>query len=182
MRQIVRRIASIFCGLAVLLHAVPAPAGELSSEGIVCALDPKCVRPPLTRSFTRGVSVTGETDETPLSVNLYVSFAYDSADLTADARITLDRLGGALRDRRLDGFSFLIAGHTDAKGTAEYNQSLSERRAETVRGYLVAQFGIGAERLQARGYGKSRLLDPARPEDGINRRVQVVNTTATSQR
>jgi outer membrane protein OmpA-like peptidoglycan-associated protein len=176
-----RRIASIFCGLAVLLHAAPAPAGELSTEGIVCALDPQCAKP-LTRSFARGVSITGESQEAPLSVNLYVSFAYDSADLAADARITLDRLGAALRDRRLDDFSFLIAGHTDAKGTVDYNQSLSERRAATVRSYLVAQFGIRAERLQARGYGKSQLLDPARPEDGINRRVQVVNTTATSQR
>jgi outer membrane protein OmpA-like peptidoglycan-associated protein len=82
-----------------------------------------------------------------------VNFAYDSADLTSDARITLDRLGAALRDGRLDGFSFMIAGHTDAKGAVEYNQSLSERRAEAVRRYLVAQFGIGADRLQAKGYG-----------------------------
>jgi outer membrane protein OmpA-like peptidoglycan-associated protein len=176
-----KRIAPIFCGLALLLHAAPAPASELSKDGIVCALDPKCAKP-LARSFSRGVSTTGDTGETPLSVNLYVNFAYDSTDLTSDARITLDRLGAALGDRRLDDFSFMIAGHTDAKGGVEYNRSLSERRAEAVRQYMVAQFGIPADRLQAKGFGKSQLLDSSRPEDGINRRVQVVNMTASSRR
>jgi outer membrane protein OmpA-like peptidoglycan-associated protein len=176
-----KRIAPIFCGLALLLHAAPAPASELSKDGIVCALDPQCAKP-LARSFSRGVTTTGDAGETPLSVNLYVKFSYDSTDLTSDTRITLDRLGAALRDRRLDGFSFMIAGHTDAKGGVEYNRSLSERRAEAVRQYLVAQFGIPADRLQAKGFGKSQLLDSSRPEDGINRRVQVVNMTASSGR
>jgi flagellar motor protein MotB len=47
---------------------------------------------------------------------------------------------------------------------------------------MVAQFGIPADRLQAKGFGKSQLLDSSRPEDGINRRVQVVNMTASSRR
>jgi OmpA family len=82
----------------------------------------------------RGITATGGPNGTaPLSVNLYVNFAYDSADLTSDARITLDRLGYALIDDRLKNFSFTIEGHTDAKGSADYNQKLSERRAEAVR-------------------------------------------------
>jgi len=152
-------------------------AAERTTADILCALDPKCTRP-LTRDV-RGVTVTpGPAGEDPLSVNLYVNFAFDSADLTSDARITLDRLGYALVDDRLKPFSFMIEGHTDAKGSDDYNQKLSERRANAVRDYLTAQFGIEPGRLQARGFGKMRLLDPERPEDGVNRRVQVLNLTA----
>ena len=68
----------------------------------------------------------------------------------------------------------------DAKGSAEYNQKLSERRADVVRRYLIAQFGIDKSRLTAKGFGKAQLLDPARPEDGVNRRVQVLNMTAAA--
>ena len=154
-------------------------AQAASTADIVCALDPKCTRP-LTREL-RGVTVTkGPDGGTPLSVNLYVNFDYDSADLTSDARITLDRLGYALVDDRLKTFTFMIEGHTDAKGSDDYNQKLSERRAAAVRQYLMAQFGIDAARLTARGFGKTRLLDPSRPEDGVNRRVQVLNLTAAA--
>ncbi len=160
--------------------SAPARAEEApTTNAIECALDPNCPKPPpRVRSLRRGVIIEGAPAEAPLSINLYVNFAYDSAELTSDARITLDRLGTALRDERLTQFSFIIAGHTDAKGSAEYNQKLSERRAEAVRSYLVAQFGIPAERLTAKGYGKSQLLDPEHPEDGVNRRVQIINATA----
>src|SRR5262249_54173329 len=112
-------------------------------------------------------------------VNLYVNFEFNSAELTSDARITLDQLGTALRDPKLATFSFVIAGHTDAVGGDEFNQKLSERRAEAVRNYMITQYSIAANRLSAKGYGKSQLLDPERPEDGVNRRVQIINATAS---
>ena len=46
---------------------------------------------------------------------------------------------------------------------------------------MISQFRIAAERLTAKGYGKSQLLDPDHPEDGVNRRVQVINTSASSE-
>jgi len=163
--------------------AQQAPGPTLSPNDIECALDPKCPRPQQhKRGLQRGVTVEGNSAEQPLSVNLYVNFDYNSADLTSDARITLDQLGTALRDPRLGAFSFVIAGHTDAKGGTDFNQKLSERRAEAVRKYMIAKFGIAAERLTAKGYGKSQLLDPDHPEDGVNRRVQVINTSAGSPR
>jgi outer membrane protein OmpA-like peptidoglycan-associated protein len=170
--------------LLATLPVMPAPAQEAPSpKDIACALDPNCAKPqqPRPRRPRRGVISEGVPAEQPLSVNLYVNFAYNSADLTSDARITLDRLGTALRDPRLEGFSFIIAGHTDVKGGADFNQKLSEQRAGAVRSYLIAQFGIPAERLATKGYGKSQLLDPDHPEDGVNRRVQVINTGAASQ-
>ena len=72
----------------------------------------------------------------------------------------------------------MIEGHTDAKGGDGYNQNLSELRARAVQRYLIEHFGIAESRLMARGFGKTRLLDPAHPEDGVNRRVQVVNLSA----
>lgn len=177
-----KRFATILLGVSLAFHALPAQASEVSTDDIVCRLDPKCAKP-LSRSMPRGVTSSGgAAAEAPLSVNLYVNFAFDSAELTSDARITLDQLGAALRDPRLAGFAFTIAGHTDARGGAEYNQRLSERRAEAVRRYLVARHGIAPTRLSAVGHGKSLLLDPARPEDGVNRRVQVINVTASGQR
>ena len=175
----------ILLGVALALYTLPLSASEVSQEDIVCKLDPKCAKPgrPLTRSLSRGITSSGGTTEQgPPSVDLYVNFAYDAADLTSDARITLDQLGAALRDPRLAGFAFMIEGHTDAKGGIEYNQKLSERRAEAVRRYLIAQFGLAPARLSSVGYGKSRLLNPEQPEDGVNRRVRVVNTTASGQR
>ena len=67
-------------------------------------------------------------------------------------------------------------------GSVPYNQMLSEQRARAVQRYLIEYFGIAEARLVARGFGKTRLLDPARPEDGVNRRVQVVNLTAGAAR
>ena len=164
--------------LTLTLFARPLLADEVSKDEIVCKLDPKCAKP-LTRSLRRGITISGgQTAEEPPSVNLYVNFAYDSADLTSDARIVLDRLGAALRDPRLNGFKFMIAGHTDSKGGAQYNQKLSERRADAVKRYLISQYSLSSDRLSTIGYGMTQLLDPSRPEDGVNRRVQVINTSA----
>jgi flagellar motor protein MotB len=59
---------------------------------------------------------------------------------------------------------------------------LSERRAAAVRRYLVAKYHIQPTRLAVQGFGSTQLLDPAKPEDPVNRRVQILNTsTATAQ-
>lgn len=176
---------ALLCGIAGT--ATPATAQEvLSPDAITCELDPACPKPKRhVRGLQprRGVIVEGVVPgDQENSVNIYINFAYNSAELTSDARITLEGLGNALRNPKLEGFTFTIAGHTDAKGGVEFNQKLSERRAEAVRSYLIGQFGVAAERLSAKGYGKSRLLDPEHPEDGVNRRVQVINAGAAAQR
>ena len=66
----------------------------------------------------------------------------------------------------------MVAGHTDAKGSAQYNKQLSQRRAEAVKSYLVSK-GIDAGRLDAVGYGSEHLLAPDHPEDPSNRRVEI---------
>ena len=105
--------------------------------------------------------------------NFWVSFAFDSAELSTDARITLDELAKALRGPRLGEKRFVLAGHTDAVGSAEYNQSLSERRANAVRDYLVTSGQVTGERLAAEGLGFSRPLNTQDPRAPENRRVEV---------
>jgi outer membrane protein OmpA-like peptidoglycan-associated protein len=151
-----------------LVTAETALAQEHSTEDLVKALVPtKKMRSP------RGLLVQG--DEKPPSIDLYIPFEYNSDKLKTEALLTLKRLGAALKDTRLNGYRFKIAGHTDAKGSVEYNQKLSERRAEAVRNYIVFQYDIEPERIETAGFGKTQLLDPLKPEDGINRRVQVIN-------
>ena len=66
----------------------------------------------------------------------------------------------------------VIEGHTDAVGSEQYNEELSQRRAQSVRRYLVATHGIEASRLQAVGLGEHDPLPGRDPLAGENRRVQ----------
>ena len=99
-----------------------------------------------------------------------MNFEFDSDKLTKAAMENLDQFAKALRDPRLKEEKFEIDGHTDATGTAGYNQGLSERRAEAVVSYLVTQ-GLEASRFVPKGFGKTkpRVSDPFSPE---NRRVE----------
>jgi outer membrane protein OmpA-like peptidoglycan-associated protein len=156
------------CAMIGFVAWQPACAEEPSTEDVVKALVPtKKLRSP------RGLTIEG--DDKPPSINLHIPFEYDSDKLTTEAMLTLKRLGAALKDPRLGGYRFKIAGHTDAKGSAEYNQKLSEHRAAAVRNYLVFQYDLEADRIETAGFGKTQLLDPSKPEDAINRRVQVIN-------
>jgi outer membrane protein OmpA-like peptidoglycan-associated protein len=108
-------------------------------------------------------------------VDLEIYFDFGSANISQAALPTLVTLGQALSNEELSDAVFLIAGHTDAKGSAEYNQGLSERRAEAVKAFLVATFKLDPTALIAIGYGKEQLKLPDDPLSGENRRVQVVN-------
>ena len=112
------------------------------------------------------------------SVDIEVNFDYNSATVGPNARKPLGTLGRALSSEQLKGGTFLINGHTDAKGSTEYNQTLSERRAEAVKRLLIDEFKLTPDRLIAVGYGKTQLKNPKDPLSGENRRVQVVNMGA----
>jgi outer membrane protein OmpA-like peptidoglycan-associated protein len=153
------------------------------AETIVKALLPK-TRPapppqPLVRSFiqpSRGIAIDGPEarDDPAPSIDLTVNFEYDQSALTmSDAQIAVDTLGRALSDPRLATMRFMIIGHTDTKGGDAYNLALSQRRAEAVRSRLVQFHHVDASRLVAEGHGLRELKDPARPEDAVNRRVQI---------
>ncbi|WP_213742464.1 OmpA family protein [Bradyrhizobium sp. dw_411] len=108
-------------------------------------------------------------------IDLEINFDYNSANISARSLPSVQALGRALSNPDLKGSTFVVAGHTDAAGGDTYNQDLSERRADSIKRYLVEKFGIAGTDLVTVGYGKTKLKDPANPLAEVNRRVQVAN-------
>ena len=128
-----------------------------------------------TRQNAPTLVTTKEMIEDPSRIRITVNFATNQADILPQYRAQLDELGKALQ--QMAGLSFEIGGHTDQRGSEDHNMRLSERRSESVRRYLIDRFGIASNRLIARGYGESTLLDPRDTPDAWdrNRRVEVVS-------
>jgi len=122
---------------------------------------------------TRGLQVRPKV-EAPQAINLNIPFEYNSSELQSQATAQLKQLRSALTSDALSKDRFMVAGHTDGKGSAQYNKQLSMRRAEAVKRYLVDN-GVAAGRLQAVGYGSEHLASPDHPEDPSNRRVEIRN-------
>jgi outer membrane protein OmpA-like peptidoglycan-associated protein len=114
-------------------------------------------------------------EERGLVVTLSGGVLFRSAESTllSSAQVKLDQVANALLDVRAR--NIIVEGHTDSQGSESYNQDLSQRRADTVRDYLV-QKGYPSERIQARGMGEGRpIADNASPEGRANnRRVEIV--------
>jgi OmpA-OmpF porin, OOP family len=91
----------------------------------------------------------------PVAMTLGAStlFAFDSATLRPEGRTELDQFARELRN--MEPESVTIVGHTDRLGAPDYNQRLSEQRAEAVKAYLVSQ-GIDANRIRATGKGHTQ--------------------------
>ena len=105
------------------------------------------------------------------SLSLPVRFELDSAKITTAARTQLDALAEGIKLLQPDR-TVTIEGHTDARGSAFYNDVLSSRRAAAVKIYLVETHGIDPERLKAVGFGKQHPIEGRDPLAGENRRVQ----------
>jgi len=156
----------------------PSESAAPASPGAHTAL-PRAATPaasPGTRPAAPPAS-TGQAQTSTPSVNLTVQFANNSAELTPAAIRTLDELGRALSSQTLSAFRFRIEGHTDAVGSHEHNQQLSEQRAQKVVDYLASKFGVDRSRVEAVGMGEDHPLVPARANvsEPRNRRVTVIN-------
>ena len=111
------------------------------------------------------------------TIDLTIYFDYNSAKITSDSIPTLVKLGQAMLHKDLKGGKFLVGGHTDARGSDEYNLTLSQQRAMSVKHFLMESFNISHEQLVAIGFGEEELKNQYDPESGDNRRVQVTNLT-----
>jgi outer membrane protein OmpA-like peptidoglycan-associated protein len=100
------------------------------------------------------------------------NFGFDSAELTPEARATLDEQA-AILERESD-VRVEIEGHTDSTGPEDYNKGLSERRAKAVEEYLISK-GVPADRLDPVGYGPSSPIASNATREGraANRRVEL---------
>jgi OmpA-OmpF porin, OOP family len=108
------------------------------------------------------------------SLSLLIQFDFNSARVKPESQQALANLAMALKSDELKTFRFAVEGHTDAQGRADYNQRLSQQRADAVRDTLSGQ-GVAAQRLQSVGKGSSELAKPDEPYSAENRRVRIVN-------
>lgn len=181
-----------------------AAADPISAEQIINALAPKSVTRSLTLSPPQAPATSPEEakvldsvrnrptrsltlDERQelativkdkLSIDIDIDFDYNSAQIGATATPGITALGKALSSPQLASGTFMLAGHTDGKGSDAFNQDLSERRADAVKRYLIARYKLPTANLIAVGYGKSMFRNKDNPLAPENRRVQVVNMAA----
>jgi outer membrane protein OmpA-like peptidoglycan-associated protein len=105
-----------------------------------------------------------------------VLFASGKSDLLGEAQVKLNSVAEALTQQDPES-KMVVEGHTDSQGKAAYNQDLSQRRAQTVRDYLVGR-GIASDRITAQGFGPTRSIADNSSAEGRanNRRVEIVVT------
>lgn len=141
------------------------PSAEANPGGPVRPPDPPPI--PLDSTFSSAplgsweamsVDEINASAETPLKP---VFFAYDSDELSDAAKAALSANADVLRT--YSTWVVTIEGHSDERGTAEYNLALGDRRALAARTYLVS-LGIGAARLRTVSYGKEFPFDPGHDE------------------
>lgn len=157
-----RWIALGLIGLFSATVVAQSDRENLSVDSMVETLAPS----PKTRSLSRNLIPT------QAKLDLTVHFEFNSDRLQDRSKTLLDNLASAMKNERLSDLTFRVEGHTDAKGTAAYNEALSKRRADSVVADLSQQ-GIAAGRLKPEGKGFRELLDPANPRAETNRRVTI---------
>ena len=108
----------------------------------------------------------------PRKIDLMIQFDFNSARLQEASKPLLTSLADAMGSERIKALRFKVEGHTDAVGKANYNQQLSEKRAQSVLEFL-ANKGVEKDRLLAEGKGSSELLLPDKPDAMENRRVRI---------
>ncbi len=175
--------------------AIGAAAGALSGDGSTSRRDRALIGAAVGAAAGAGMGAYMDRQEQQLRDNLQgsrieidrrgddivlnmpssVTFGFDSAELTADARSALNEVANVLTqytDTRVN-----IAGHTDSTGDASYNQRLSERRAQAV-GNSLSQNGVSSMRLNTMGYGANQPVASNATEQGRaqNRRVEITLT------
>ena len=161
---------------AVAAQDVKRLGSAPSADDLIRALTPQGLTPqgvPPARAAAPAAT-SGSTATGAPSVALDVKFEPNSAVLSAEAKGLVRSLAEAVSSAPLKSYRFRLEGHTDSTGSPDYNLALSKRRAEAVKAYMVQSFGVPSNRLEAVGYGMQQPLDPANPESGTNRRVQVM--------
>ena len=169
-----RTLLSAVVGATLLASMAPALAdgvklfkeGDVpSAEDVSNMLKPKVK----TRAIVIGQQPQQQQPQTE-GFAFPINFPSGSANISPKSLPYCDVVGKALQ---MDAsVKIIVEGHTDAKGADDMNMRLSERRAEAVKQYLVAHYGVGSERITAIGKGKTELYNKTNPEAAENRRVQ----------
>jgi outer membrane protein OmpA-like peptidoglycan-associated protein len=151
-----------------------AAAAPSCPEGSIC-LPKKGTRAVCIGTGSACAGQAAAAPAEPSGFDLLITFDLGSDRLSDQAQANLREFAKAMSDPALDGTQFNVDGHTDARGSDELNNQLSERRAAVVVQFLK-ELGIDEARLEAKGHGESmpRADDPFA---AINRRVEATIRT-----
>ena len=160
------------------------PLGALAQQ------DPPDELPPDTRRIVLDLRFTVEdlnrVMETEAEVRIELAadvlFDFDSAAIKPAAMASLERAAGIIRDEAQG--EVRVEGHTDSKGANDYNQTLSEQRADAIRDWLVSDGGLAEVTFVTAGFGETHPAVPNEKNDGSddslgrqrNRRVEIIIT------
>jgi outer membrane protein OmpA-like peptidoglycan-associated protein len=131
----------------------------------------------ITQSL-EGMAIQPQADRLVMTLNGAVLFKHNSAELLPIARERLREVATVLKDYQ-EGNQIVIEGYTDSKGSEEYNRQLSEKRAKSVRDYLVSE-GVSESVVSAVGRGEENPVASNASAEGRanNRRVEIVISQA----
>lgn len=120
----------------------------------------------------RGVAV--DENGCDLKLTIRIEFDFDKADIKPSFHAEIEKAAQFIRQHT--GYKIQLSGHTDNFGSDDYNQTLSERRAQAVARYLVEKFNIDKKILFPRGYGEQHPVQTNKTDEGRqrNRRVEVI--------
>lgn len=169
------RFSYVICALAGLTLAACESSPEVNSSatGDGTSSGAKANQSGTGGPVTSGVTSRQVTAQAPgsaedfvVNVGDRVLFGLNRFDLSPDARTTVENQVTWLK--RFPGVTITVEGHTDERGTREYNLALGERRANSVRDYMIA-LGVDPNRVKTISYGKERPVDPASNEEAWSR-------------
>ena len=162
---------------AIVEQEPPPPPREMPAAPIqqVAIQNVEEVAQVLTRTREPGAN----RYDGPVLVTGAIHFDYDDYSIKPESFPALDKIGEALTKPPLEEAIINVEGHTDSDGSDEYNQKLSERRAWSVKSYLVQKFGMDPNRLVVVGYGERAPIATNDTPEGKaqNRRVEFENVT-----
>jgi outer membrane protein OmpA-like peptidoglycan-associated protein len=136
--------------------------------------DPTSSKDAMVSYFTTDVPEDVTVAARRPQVDLDIKFDFDSSELSQDGIEQLDTAGQALSDPRLSNRRFMLGGHTDDRGDETYNRTLSKRRADSARKYLIEQHDISPDRLETAGFGSDHPKEDDKTKEARKRNRRVV--------
>lgn len=152
----------VFIALATLGACSSTDEGMMDENASGMAGEGITGQGPLSEIYDGGgVGQAGTQGDFAVNVGDRIFFGYDRFDLSPEARAILERQAQWIN--QYAGITVTVEGHADERGTREYNLALGERRANSVKNYLIA-LGVDAGRIETISYGKERPAVPGSDE------------------
>lgn len=191
------------CLLASALIALAAPTSAVRGQAAVTANDiadrlasletaPDLNVAAIRQRATDRIKAKAKTDAAPLKRPLVaaellklpqilvdIRFDPDTSIVRPESYQTLGLIADALVRAPMLPYGILIVGRTESTGKREYNLTLSQRRADSIRDVLVMTFKISSKRLQTLGLGEEQLQDGSQPASAVNQQIQIITVTKT---